>query len=631
MPNGYPEIKVSYFVNDVSNGKIDLSKRGDRFTIFLNEKNVSEREEQLKTVLDIVFKGQIPEKEKYKKSGKIVFTGSEVEVKEVSKYVYKIVYKDPNSILTIDKAMDEIRKNGIIAHHAYKPLEDEHTVYYLSDKVIIGFANGSSIPERIELCNAYKLKTVWNELSKDLVVTEITSDSGENPVKVANKIALESIVETAEPSLIYRINKSGRDNENDLLVAKDKFFKKQWNLEVLNDDEKVLKNAGINALEAWEILKGGGDREITVAVMDQNFFVDHPDLEKKRIPGFKQFDFFATDTDPKFPEPQSDIGFGDHGTKCAGIAIADKNETGMVGIAYNCSFLPVRFPDSAGDDMLADYFDKVGEKADVISCSWSVEPVFAKADSKLFATLKKLAESGGPRGLGCVICFAAGNYNVPINERLEKKLTFFDSQLVSQTLQPGKRIKNPYASHPDVIAIAATTALNKKADYSNYGKEVSVCAPGANFFPETGFDQLDGPGIFTTATKGNIQEHLYTDKFAGTSSSTPLVAGLAALILSANKNLTAKNVKCILELTADKIGDGDPEITQSEGKYIETERGRHSRWFGYGKINAGRAVKLAIVANKFGEINKDFGIRQEEYNKLKNEMAAVLEIFESLK
>lgn len=627
MPNGYPEIKVSYFLNDVGDGKIDLAKRGDRFTIFLNEKNVSKKDKQLNTVLNIVFNEKVPEKDLCKKSGKIVYTGNEIEVKEVSKCVYKIVYKDLNSISVIDKVMDQVRKNGIIAHHAYKPTGDERTVYYLSDRVMIEFVERSSINERIELCKAYKLKITEAELSNNMIVAEVTLDSGENPVKIANRIALESTVKTAEPSLIYRVNKSGTVIGSNPFKPGDEFFAEQWHLESRDKNDTMVRDAGINALEAWTLLKGGGDNDITVAVMDQNFFVDHPDLNKRLMDGFKKFDFDTPDE--PFPQPVSDMGFGDHGTKCAGIAIAEKNNSGVVGIAYNCKFLPVRFPDSDEDDILADYFEKTGKKADVISCSWSVEPVFARADSKLSTTLTKLAESGGPSGNGCVICFAAGNYSVPVNEKLEAPLSFFDSQGVEQKVAEGKRIKNPYASHPDVIAVAASTSLNKRADYSNYGKEISVCAPGGNFLPEKGFDQLDGPGIFTTATKGNIDER-YTNKFAGTSSSTPLVAGLAALIISANKNLTARMVKCILEITADKIGDGDPEIAQGEGKYIETEKGRHSKWFGYGKINAGRAVKLALVLNKFEEINKDFKIGRGEYEEFKIELVTQLEKFKEL-
>lgn len=629
MQIGYPEIKVSYFINDVSDGKIDLAKRGDRFTIFLNKQNVSEREGQLKTVLNIVFKEKAPGKEECKKSGKVVFPGDEIEVKEVSKGVYKIVYKDPNSISVIDAVMDQIRQNGITAHHAYNPAGDERTVYYLSDRVVIEFVQRSSISERIELCKDYKLKISEAELSNNMIVAEVTLDSGENPVKIANKIALQKIVKTAEPSLIYRVNKADTVIDSNPFKPRDRFFHKQWNLEAMDKNDTMVRDAGINALEAWTILKGGGDNDITVAVMDQNFFVDHPDLNNQLKEGYREFDF-DTPGQP-FPKPLSDIGFGDHGTKCAGIAIAERNDSGVVGVAYGCKFLPVRFPDSDEDDKLADYFEKVGEKADVISCSWSVEPVFARADSTLKEALEKLAKSGGPRGRGCVICFAAGNYSVPINEKMKAPLRYFDSQGEKQIVGKGKRIKNPYASHPDVIAVAASTSLNTKAEYSNYGKEISVCAPGGNYFPETGFEQLEGPGIYTTATIESIGDvEKYTKKFAGTSSSTPLVAGVAALILSANKKLTARMVKCILEITADKIGDGDPEIDQGDGKYIETEKGRHSKWFGYGKINAGRAVKLALVLNKFEEINEDFEIRREEYEEYKIELATQLEKFKEL-
>ena len=89
-------------------------------------------------------------------------------------------------------------------------------------------------------------------------------------------------------------------------------------------------------------------------------------------------------------------------------------------------------------------------------------------------------------------------------------------------------------------------------------------------------------------------------------------------------------VKYIMEITADKIGDKDPEVARGVGKYIEMEKGLHSNWFGYGKINAGRAVKLALVLNKFEEINKDFKITQEEYDKFKIDLAAYLEKLQTL-
>ncbi|GAC44172.1 S8 family serine peptidase, partial [Paenibacillus popilliae] len=83
----------------------------------------------------------------------------------------------------------------------------------------------------------------------------------------------------------------------------------------------------------------------------------------------------------------------------------------------------------------------------------------------------------------------------------------------------------------------------------------------------------------------------YTGNFGGTSSATPLVAGVAALMLSANPDLRAAEVKTILQLTADKIQDTLPDHNgNNRGTY---DQKGHSEWFGYGKVNAAKAVKEA--------------------------------------
>jgi subtilisin family serine protease len=81
----------------------------------------------------------------------------------------------------------------------------------------------------------------------------------------------------------------------------------------------------------------------------------------------------------------------------------------------------------------------------------------------------------------------------------------------------------------------------------------------------------------------------YTGAFGGTSSATPLVAGVAALVIAANPRLSAVQVKQILRDTADKIVDAgtDAMTGHAFGRY--GSKG-HSRWFGYGKVNAHRAV-----------------------------------------
>ncbi|MEM1425282.1 MAG: S-layer homology domain-containing protein, partial [Cyanobacteria bacterium P01_H01_bin.130] len=164
-----------------------------------------------------------------------------------------------------------------------------------------------------------------------------------------------------------------------------------------------------------------------------------------------------------------------------------------------------------------------------------------------------------------------------------------------------------YSVHPDVIAVSASTSLARKAAYSNWGPNISVCAPSNNAPPgvwlaETGSiltppevrTHLPGKGVFTADRLGSAgySRTDFTGTFGGTSSACPAVAGVAALVLSANANLTASQVKQILEETADKIVDNnpDPQFGFRYGTY--NSRG-HSPWFGYGKVNAAAAVRRA--------------------------------------
>jgi subtilisin-like proprotein convertase family protein len=105
---------------------------------------------------------------------------------------------------------------------------------------------------------------------------------------------------------------------------------------------------------------------------------------------------------------------------------------------------------------------------------------------------------------------------------------------------------------------------------------------------------IRGRGIVTTDRVGPVgySSSDYTFSFGGTSSACPLVAGVAALVLSANPALTAQEVKDILETTTDRIEDAstDPQLGNALGAY---DASGHSQWFGRGKVNAFRAVTEA--------------------------------------
>ena len=102
-------------------------------------------------------------------------------------------------------------------------------------------------------------------------------------------------------------------------------------------------NADVNAREAWDRLLGGGDTNVVIAVVDFGFHLTHPDLEKKLVNIDRDpFDFVDREGGRKFPRPQ--IQNEDHGTSCAGIAVAEKNGAGVVGIAFGCSIASCLLP-----------------------------------------------------------------------------------------------------------------------------------------------------------------------------------------------------------------------------------------------------------------------------------------------
>jgi subtilisin family serine protease len=290
-----------------------------------------------------------------------------------------------------------------------------------------------------------------------------------------------------------------------------------------------------------------------------------------------------------------------HGTACAGIAVAEENGVGIAGVAPGCALMPLRTTGFLDDESIEQLFDYcVANNASVISCSWGAASVYFSLSLRQRAALTRAATQGR-RGKGCVIVFAAGNANRPVNG------TIYERSWPNNLLNGPTNWLGGFTIHPDVITVSACTSLSKKAAYSNWGINVSVCAPSNNappgmWFQQTGYiytapevtAPLPGLGMFTADLVGaaGYESGDFVRNFGGTSSACPVVAGVAALVLSANPNLTAGEVKRLLQETADKIvdRDADPQLGMRLGTY---DTNGHSQWFGYGKVNALKAVQAA--------------------------------------
>ena len=489
----------------------------------------------------------------------------------------------------LDAAMQAARASDDVAFasHVYCPANNPSTFFYLTDQITIQFGEQVDEQSRKSIANAANLTIVRPvEGIPNTFICFVSKQAAENPVKIANRLTRYPEVLVAEPNILVETQQH--------YTPRDPLYPKQWYLNNKGGNE-LVGGAQIYAEPAWDITRGV--RSIVIAIADDSVDLTHPDFQGQgKI--VSPIDFKDGDTSP-MPVAESD----NHGTSCAGVAAAEENGKGTVGVAPGCALMPIRTTGFLDDDSVEKIFNWAVEKgAAVISCSWGPGAVYFPLSLRQSAVITKAATQGRG-GRGCVIVFAAGNANRPVNGAVDEK-GWPNNMFGDRT-----NWLAGFAVHPDVIAVAASTSMNKKAAYSNWGNSISVCAPSNNappgtWLPETGFiatapevtEYLPGLGVFTADRVGVVgySSEDYTNTFGGTSSATPVVAGVAGLVLSANPRLTAREVRGILEQTADKIvdADADPQLGNRLGNYDANNR--RSDWFGYGKVNAFKAVQAAV-------------------------------------
>ena len=449
----------------------------------------------------------------------------------------------------IDERLDEVRaKRDIkVGTHVYYAEGSDRPLVPTGEIYII-FQEGVSKEEQELVLDEFKLRLV--ERRSDVrIVAEVTKNSP-NPLKVASGLQQISLVRVAEPDLDTLLD------EYEFIQPDDDLFEHQWHLRnngiVTDVDWRLKAGADAKVVDAWTRMGSMGSNQVVIAVIDNGFDLSHPDLKDKI---HKPFDLWTQSSrveqgDPRFT----------HGTPCASVALSASNGQGIVGAAPHAKFMPISgtsFSLRATEQMF-DYCIKNG--ADVISCSWgTTDPAFNLSPMKEEVIAKVARE--GRNGRGCVVVYAVGND---------------DLDFVSF-----------YSAHPDVIAVAATTSKDEHATYSNRGREVTISAPSNGDWPIIAARAWWDEGVswetgdFRYWRDGRARGERYKH-FGGTSSACPLVAGICALILSVNPELTAKQVKEIITTTADKVG--------SPTEYVNG----HSVKYGYGRINADRAIAEAI-------------------------------------
>lgn len=446
----------------------------------------------------------------------------------------------------LEETMDELRKSPAsdVITHMYALDDTPGGAVIPTGTMTVRFKPGVEPTQHERILAEFGLEVVEDlDYVPSGCTVRLTEASKENPLKIAAKLQQREEIETAEPDLSFQVSLKH--------VPTDTLYREQWHLKNRGDRIGLVAGADVKAEEAWD--RTLGSREITVCVIDDGFDLEHPDFD---APGkivaprdFGQDDF---DPNPVFADDN-------HGTACAGVAIAEANGIGVLGLAPRCAFMPVRMSQWLSDQSIVDLFQyAIDNHADVVSCSWSAAAWNFPLSTRMSGIIHKAATRGRRNRKGCVILFAAGNEDRPLDGEKDGTISH-----------------QGFALHPDVIAVAASNSLDRRSSYSNFGPEITICAPSSG---------SPGRGIVTTDRRGTkgYSSSDYTHAFGGTSSATPLAAGLAALIHSANSELTSAEVKRIMMDTADKIDAGN-------GEYVDG----HSPLYGHGRINAHKAVALA--------------------------------------
>lgn len=328
------------------------------------------------------------------------------------------------------------------------------------------------------------------------------------------------------------------------LIPEDEMYSDQWNLWMVGMEQ------------AWEYATGSG---VIVAVLDSMYTSGHPDLVPHLLPPYD-----ANNNN------QADLYLGAHGTHVAGIIAAIADQRGIIGAAPHATLLPVRvfkWGESGRETATVDAIVRgiqyaMAQGAQVINMSFGMRDY----DQTLHDAIKSAYAAG------IVLVAASGNNG--------------DRQI----LYP--------AAYPEVIAVGAVGPDGKRANYSQYGPELELMAPGGN-------RQL-GPNAEILSTYWDLESKKYTWAYLqGTSMAVPHVSAMAALL----KSYGITDPDYIRLLLRDSARDiGTPGYDEETGyglmdAFAVIDRFQHTYVF-FGEMGSGFAQLKSSVAQV--QTNGDF-------------------------
>ncbi len=407
----------------------------------------------------------------------------------------------------------------------------------------------------------------------DQFVATVAAGVGEAALAVANEVSSEEGVAWASPNFYQAWQK--------YFIPNDARFGNQWHAHNTGQGGGLI-DADVDLPEAWDV-NPGGSASITIAVIDDGVSTDHPDIDAWTNPGEIAGDGIDNDNNGWIDDLRgwnfvannnashhTDAADG-HGTAVAGVAAArGNNSIGVAGASYNSKVLSAKMFEGAAvasdANIAAALYYAAGRTASgtgtwnaasVVNNSWGGGGTNTAINAALVwgTTL-------GRQGAGAAYFFATGNGFGAVSEPAVQSLNI-----------------------PGVIAVGATNNFGILSEYSNFGPSVDFATPSDDSRPGTltidttdrvgaaGYDPGDYTGIGATG-------------FGGTSSSTPLAAGIGALVLAQaaaqSIPLTAPQLRSYLRNNTDIAGNGIFQYSPINGK---------NNGFGFGRLNAASALQ----------------------------------------
>ena len=367
---------------------------------------------------------------------------------------------------------------------------------------------------------------------------------------------------------------------------------------------------------------GYGDEEVVVAIIDSGLNMNHKDFYRdgksiclyaksafekdvKHISG-NYYDQYPNKDFLRELEVPSNEDIGDteiipesgHGTHCAGSICATGENGGVLGVAWkNTKIISYKAFSvyNYGVTSFATY-GSLGDLAETVA-------ILKKEPSERTQKEREKLPSTVPES------FRISQKTIPLNMSIGGPIgDFFENEMlnkaISQDILPVIAMGNdgrtrsvfPAATF-GTLGVGATTKYDRRAPFTNSGAWMSVCAPGMNIV-----STFNGHWSFPKWDAVPSSDEAGFSLMSGTSMAAPCVTGLITYLLSFSeaRSLTPYQIKRILEITSDRIDEGNYPYGFYDGN-------GYSEYYGYGRVNAleaalcikGKSDKSIPLANSF--------------------------------